>query len=245
MSRLVVIGFLLLCSSQVNAYFFTKIGEEFTQPGETIYNAKRIYACTLVKTSTKGSPGGFFSSADSSVKSIEGYCHNMAGTVFPFSAAPEQLASLTQYAGREVLIHLSDQKKLENAQTDNILLDVKPADNSEAVAKLECGPPAGKHLYDTEDVWSRGFRFAKAYFAEHAEEGWKLLLLEGKNSQVIWGEDAVVQLGRYCNAHVHDLLMIDEPLIFVYVQREEGGPYYIEGVRRLLLTPLEDAENPQ
>ncbi len=232
-------GLCVFLSSQAWADATQSPDEAFsTQAGETIYNAKEMIACTLVHASFKSS-GGFFSRKED--KSLEAYCHTRSGEVFRFSAEADQLKNLHQHAGREVLIFFSSQKKLENAQTDKIMLDTQPIDGMNGELQALCAPPPGKQLYDDEEVWARGFRMAQMYFSKHSEDGWMLHLLEGKRGDTVWGKDINVQLGRFCNGHLHDAIKLHEPLIYGYVQREEKKTYYIEAIHRLVLTP---AKNP-
>jgi len=230
----IVVGLLLLISSQADAYFGTN-GKEVTQPGETIYNSKEIVICNLVKSSFKGGSRSFFGLGNKTTKSAESYCHTRSGGTFAFSANAEQLDHLKHHAGRDVLVYLSSQKKLENAQTDWVMLDIKPVDRMKEIEyKTVCGPPIGKQLYEDQEAWSRGFRVAQVYFSNHTEQGWMLSLLEGNRSNDIWGEEIPVQLGRFCNAHLHDAMNLNQPLVYHYVQLKEAGPYYIESIHRIL-----------
>ncbi len=207
-----------------------------TVSGETVLNAKKILACTLVKASFKGGTTGFFTQSEN--KSVEAYCHNRSGEPTEFSAHEDQLEQLNTYAGQDVLVYFSAQVTVENAKTNLFLLDIKPVVQTPFHLEKLCGPSTGKHLYADEETWSRGYRVAQAYFAQWAEDGWQLTLLEGKQSSKEWGKESLVQLSRFCNAEVYKLMEIDEPLLYRYVQQKENGTYFIESISRILATPL-------
>ncbi len=218
-----------------NTQALFKHGEETTLPGETLSTAKQIMACTLIKASFKGAMKKIFKKDTD--KSVEGYCHNNVGEPLHFSAGTENIDKIKQHAGRDVLIYMSSNKKLENAKTEMVMLDIKATgDGSYRTEKL-CGPETGKHLFHGESMWSRGFRLAHAYYAKHDPKGWQLILQEGKQGTAIWGDKPHVSLSRFCNADIDTIMHFNEPLLYFYAQPEEDGIYFIESVHRISVTP--------
>jgi len=200
--------------------------------GETKYNAKRIMACHLVKTSYKGENEGFFSSAE---KSVEASCQDRDGELMEFSATMAQWETLRNHAGHAVLVYLSD-RKIKNAKTDWTLVEAQNIEQKSFTPKKLCGPAQDKQLLQGEKVWSRGFRIAWVYDASRAKESdtWNLHAYVGFNGDTKWAEKGSVTFGEFCGKSIHKIMETNEALIFTYVQKEEDPDYLVEAVYRMV-----------
>ncbi len=198
-----------------------------TATGETKYNAQRILACYLVKTSYKGDNEGFFSDAE---KSVEASCQDRDGELMHFSANMSQWNKLRDHAGKSVLVYLSN-RKAENAKTDWTLIEIDDSQAKSFTPEKLCGPDDGQQLLKDKKVWSRGFRIAWVYDAYRLEDGWELKSYVGFKGDTPWTEDkGSVQLGEYCKTSIHKIMGANAPLIFTYVQAAEKPNYLIEAV---------------
>lgn len=200
--------------------------------GETKYNAKRIMACYLVKTSYKGDNEGFFSSAE---KSVEASCQDRDGELMKFSATMAQWETLRNHAGHSVRVYLTD-RKIKNAKTDWTLIEVEKNKKKSFVPEKLCGPEEGKQLMQGEKVWSRGFRIAWVYDASRAkeEDTWDLHAYVGFKGDSKWAEKGSVRFGDFCSKSIHKVMEANEALIFTYVQKEEDPDYLVEAVYRMV-----------
>jgi len=219
----------LLCATAINAPAFFD-GPTAKGDGKTAYTAKRILACTVVKTSYKGENEGFFSDAE---KSVEATCHDRDGQAIDFSATMPQWATLTEYVGRQALVYLSDEK-LNNAKTPWTLIEIRPTDQKTYKMEKLCGTNEGEHLLQGQKVWSRGFRLAQAYQSERTTQGWQLQAYVGEKGDAKWAEQGSLLLGEPCKTQIHVIMGQQVPLIYTYVQEHEKPNYLIESIYRLV-----------
>ncbi len=227
---LLVLTSILLPTGSSQAFFDNAANANAA--GETKFNAVRILACRLIKTSYKGENEGFFSSAE---KSVEASCQDRDGELMDFSATMAQWEKLRSHAGRSVLVYLS-KRKLENAKTDWTLIDLEATQAKAFTPEKLCGPDQDKQLLQGNKVWSRGFRVAWVYDAVRVTDAktWDLHAYVGFEGDSQWAKEGSVQLGEFCNTSMYKAMQTNEPLIFTYVQKEDSPHYLIEAVYRMV-----------
>lgn len=203
--------------------------------GANMSDVTKRTACFLFKTSVKGSNGGMFS-GDS--KSVEATCQDIGGEPFKFSASGNHYQSLVEAAAQMVIVETAPNKgqyKVKDAKTNNILVKISPVSEADFQEDVICGPENPANIqYDEGKAYSVGYRVVRAVQFIKAGKEWRMVAYTGKMDDDKWdtrdkNKVPEVTFSGQCKpaANMTKMLYTDGPIIFDYMQKKEGGKYFI------------------
>ena len=218
----------VVMTSNVHARSF---GNDTIEQESSMGLANRQSKCMLYKMSINGSSGFFGNS-----KSIEATCQDAGGEDFKFSANNRYYKDLVKYAAQEVIIVTGPNKsdnKVDDAKTDNILISIKPVNDTEIHEQKICGPDDPNDInYDIKPskIYSSGYRVARPVSFDKIKNKWYMNSYVGVIDDTEWkskGKGSNVTFTKSCAMAVNSIILTNTPLIFDYMQTKEEGEYTI------------------